>query len=192
MRNNTNDKTDETVLTGKDLNYPLTEETNISNNDLSKQILNLESKIDNLINNKVRTKEIINITKETIQKENKEKKYFPKAIIIILLIFVGVSLADLLYYVYNKANQIKIINAKIQENIITDSQVKAFYTKLDEVNTMFDELTSLISDAKEKQDKIITESEVNDIYSKINDLYSLKKEETENKNVESDNSENKK
>ena len=59
MRNNTNDKTDETVLTGKDLNYPLTEETNISNNDLSKQILNLESKIDNLINNKVRTKEII-------------------------------------------------------------------------------------------------------------------------------------
>lgn len=133
-----NNKNQQIKATQNDSTLQSYDEKNLTYKELSKQITNLEQKIDNLMNEKVRTKEIINITKETIFKENKKSKIFPRAIIIIILLFVAISLADVLYYIYNKANQIKIINNKIQENILTQNQLQDFNDKITEISSLFE------------------------------------------------------
>ena len=125
--------------------------------DLSKQITNLENKINNMLNDKLTTKQIINITKDTLSKEKYKNNYFRNVIIIIILVFLGFALADILYYVFYKAQQIKIINNIVKENNLSNDQIKILEDKIKDLENALqitEPQTSTYSDKKDDDPKI--------------------------------------
>ncbi|SFI68229.1 hypothetical protein SAMN04487775_104109 [Treponema bryantii] len=126
------------VTNEQDNNY-LSIEENINYKQLDEHLTNLEKKIDKLLDDKVSTKDIINITKETIKKDDRKRITVSKVIICIFFLFIIAIFADVLFYIFNKSMQIQIINKKIEENILTESEIKELNTKIEEMYSVFKE-----------------------------------------------------
>lgn len=126
------------VTNEQDNNYSFIDE-NINFKQFDEHLTNLEKKIDILLDDKVSTKDIINITKETIQKDDKKRITVSKAIISIIFLFFIATFADVLFYIFNKSMQIRIINKKIEENILTESEIIDLNKKIEEMYSVFKE-----------------------------------------------------
>lgn len=144
-------KADEKIIVTneQDNNYSFIDE-NINFKQFDEHLTNLEKKIDILLDDKVSTKDIINITKETIQKDDKKRITVSKVIISIIFLFFIATFADVLFYIFNKSMQIRIINKKIEENILTESEIIDLNKKIEEMYSVFKEKKETIG--KESSD----------------------------------------
>lgn len=89
------------------------------------------------MNDNVKTKQIINITKDTLIKENYKNNRFQHFVIVTILIFILIGLIDFSYYIFLKSQRIRIINKAVSELNFSEEQIKELKEKITEYEKIF-------------------------------------------------------
>ena len=113
----------------------------------------INNKLNTIANKKERTKEIINIAKETYKNEKIKNNKFYIILAVVVSFFLGWVLFDIHLYCHNKSEQVKIINTKLNENVLTESQIKEITERLEECNSKIKELESLVNQINNSTNK---------------------------------------
>lgn len=146
-----NNKSDEQPIKNlKTGSLPINDNSKLSNYEILSEITKIQNKLDEMSNSKIPTKEIINITKETLENEKiKNKKiYIFYGALITILIFL--SLCNINYYFFMKTKQEKIITQKLNENILTEVQIEELTKKINGYNKIIEKQQDDINKIKQE------------------------------------------